>query len=380
MVGDGKSERVQRFQAALAEVLPGAEFRLLEYVDVLKDPSILEDCLAEDCVLRIESPGQCFEVSRRLLQRGCEHARNEDSPWISIEELADFQEDFGRIFYPRQWFLGYRDFLNSVYAMLQETDAHVEVMSDPREIAVMFDKRACHQRMVEAGIPVPDSLREISDFQSLIDAMSRQHMNRVFVKLAHGSSASGVMAFHASENRLRATTTCELVRDARGLRLYNSLRVPKYTSQTDICDIVNLLCEQGVHVEQWLPKARAPSCDASDGGLPEEFDLRVMVIGGKVQHLVVRQSSRPMTNLHLNSRRGDVPAVLEMLGDQWARIQETCRQTLLLFPGCHYAGIDVAVMPGCRRHAVLEINAFGDLLPRIEHNGLSTYAAEISAF
>jgi hypothetical protein len=44
------------------------------------------------------------------------------------------------------------------------------------------------------------------------------------------------------------------------------------------------------------------------------------------------------------------------------------------------AGLDLLLTPGFRRHAVLEINAFGDLLPGIFHDGLDTYGAEVAQF
>jgi hypothetical protein len=43
-----------------------------------------------------------------------------------------------------------------------------------------------------------------------------------------------------------------------------------------------------------------------------------------------------------------------------------------IFPKSLYAGIDLLLMPGLRKPAILEINAFGDLLPNVLHNGLDT--------
>ncbi len=48
-------------------------------------------------------------------------------------------------------------------------------------------------------------------------------------------------------------------------------------------------------------------------------------------------------------------------------------------PESLYAGVDVVISPGFRRHAVLEINAFGDLLPGVLFEGLDTYTAELAA-
>ena len=44
-----------------------------------------------------------------------------------------------------------------------------------------------------------------------------------------------------------------------------------------------------------------------------------------------------------------------------------------------YAGIDLLIASDYRRHAVAEVNAFGDLLYGALHNGRDPYAAEIEA-
>jgi hypothetical protein len=49
------------------------------------------------------------------------------------------------------------------------------------------------------------------------------------------------------------------------------------------------------------------------------------------------------------------------------------------FPGSLHGGVDLAVTSEFRRHVVLEVNAFGDLLPGVLHGGRDTYAAQIAA-
>ena len=123
---------------------------------------------------------------------------------------------------------------------------------------------------------------------------------------------------------------------------------------------------------QWIPKA------GLDG---MAFDLRVVVIAGRACHVVPRLSSSPMTNLHLKNRRGDVAALRSrMAPGAWESALETCRRAVACFPGCHYAGVDLLIAPGYRRHAVLEVNAFGDLLPGITCRGQDTYTAEVAAW
>ena len=129
--------------------------------------------------------------------------------------------------------------------------------------------------------------------------------------------------------------------------------------QRDIAVLVNTLCREHVHVEQWLPKATF-----ADQG---NFDLRFVVIAGRACHVVMRQSHGPMTNLHLLNRRGDVNALRERVGAQhWPTLETTCERTMALFPNSLYAGIDLLLMPGLRRHAAAERPLDGDVHFRIE--------------
>ena len=93
-------------------------------------------------------------------------------------------------------------------------------------------------------------------------------------------------------------------------------------------------------------------------------------------NLQSRQS--PMTNLHLLNRRRD-PAELWPRMSAAARdaLSNTCRRVASLFPSMVCLGIDVLLAPGFCHHAVLETNAFGDLLPGVLHDGLETYTAQV---
>lgn len=133
-------------------------------------------------------------------------------------------------------------------------------LDDPAELAVMFDKRLCHDRLARADVPVPPSptsgsggLAPVRGWSDVRDVMAAAGMRRAFVKLAHGSSASGVLAVETSASgRIRATTPVERAEDGR---LYNSLRVRRYTSEPEVAAIVDTLAPDGLHVERWLPKA-----------------------------------------------------------------------------------------------------------------------------
>ena len=50
-----------------------------------------------------------------------------------------------------------------------------------------------------------------------------------------------------------------------------------------------------------------------------------------------------------------------------------------MFPESLHLGLDVLFTPGFRSHYLLEINAFGDLLPNVVHRGVNAYEAEVEA-
>ncbi len=239
----------------------------------------------------------------------------------------------------------------------------------------MTAKPRCHAVLTAAGIPVPPALPPVHGYESLRAAMEVAGWSRVFVKAAYGSSASGVLALAAggrrgteSGRRIMAMTSVEL---SNG-KIFNNLRVRRYDDEASIRAIVDRLAPDGLHVERWYPKVAL-------GG--RVLDLRVVVIAGRAQHVVVRTSSSPMTNLHLGNARGDVSAVRAAAGEQaWSAAMETCVRAAACFPRTLHAGVDLMFRTGWRGHAVAEVNAFGDLLPQVlSDDGLDTYEAQIAA-
>jgi hypothetical protein len=244
-------------------------------------------------------------------------------------------------------------------------------MSQPADIITLFDKRRCQARFAEVGLPVPARLGPVRSFEELLARMAQTRCWRVFVKLACGSSASGVVALRTAGPRLEAITTVEAEWHAGRLYLYNSRRLRRHQSPGEIGPILDALCREGVQVEEWVPKADF------DG---QSFDLRIVVIGGEVAHVVPRLSRQPMTNLHLLNQRGDVARLrAEVPAERWDAGLETCRRAACLFPGCHHAGVYLLFTPSFRWHALLEVNAFGDLLPGVLWKGQDTYEAEVAA-
>lgn len=321
--------------------------------------------------MRLESPGQDFEVEKLLLAAGAAatETENVEASFLPAEEALGLSYDRGRLLYPRQWYRGLRAIMEHLAAELAD-HPRVSWMNHPEDIVILFDKRRCHRLFVESGLPVPAGLGPVESFEELLERMRAMRCWRVFVKLACGSSAAGVVAFRIGGPRMQAITTVEMERRDGRLFLYNTRRLPCYEDASAIAPLIDALCREGVQVEEWLPKA------AFQG---EMFDLRVLVIAGKVQHVVPRLSRQPMTNLHLLNRRGDPEQLrAEIPPEHWQTALETARRAANLFPRCLYVGVDVLLTPRFRS-AVLEANAFGDLLPGMLCNGRDTYEAEVVA-
>ncbi len=83
-----------------------------------------------------------------------------------------------------------------------------------------------------------------------------------------------------------------------------------------------------------------------------------------------------MTNLHLANSRGDI---LE-LADGAERLEiakQMAQQAAYVFPTANCIGADVICTKNSAK--VIELNAFGDLLPGITYQGLNSYEAQVSA-
>lgn len=370
VVGNPGCRRVELFQAALRRS-GSPQACLVPWLDLATGEADLREVVRPGDVLRIESAGRDFAAERALLELGAEmedeepgHAR------LSRREVRALEFDRGRLLYPRQWYLGFRALLRRIASQVKDVRER-RLMSWPEDIAVMFDKPLCHARLAAAGVAVPRALGPVTGFDDLQERMQQRGWRRVFLKPAHGSSAAGVVAYRTDGARHQAITPVEMVRGEGELRLYSSRQLRTYRDLHEIGALVDELGRHRLHVEEWLPKA---------GYQGRVFDLRVVVVAGQARHRVVRTSRTPITNLHLLNRRGDAEATRLHVGPaRWEAALAECRRALECFPKSLYGGVDVMISSDHRRHAVLEVNAFGDLLPGLLHEGEDTYGAELGA-
>ena len=315
--------------------------------------------IAPGTVLRVDSPGGDEAVDALL--RG--PALGSGYAATRVEGMA-------------AWYAGMTGALEGVARAVRAAPG-ARLLTDPAETAVMFDKRRTHRLLARAGVPVPPALDQgaepVRNWTDLRERLAAAGLRRVFVKPAHGSSASGVLALEFGPRGEAAATTSAAW---RGDELHNSLRVRRYREERQIAAIVDRLAPEGLHVERWVPKS-------SQHG--RSTDLRVVVVAGRATHVVARTGSGPMTNLHLGGARGDLELVRAAAGPAWAGLLETAERAAACFPGSPLAGVDVLPTAGWRRYLVGEVNAFGDLLPGLTGlpggpaEGLDTYGAQLRA-
>ncbi|MGB8701256.1 MAG: STM4014 family protein, partial [Thermosynechococcaceae cyanobacterium] len=369
LVANPQSRRVEFFQRALAQFgLPPA--RLVPYEALLAGRCTLDTLTGPETWVRFEAPERNFGVVRSLIAAGAESMTIGPHQTISAWEAEQLPEDLGRIYYPQQWYLGWQKQLQAWNTQIQG-----QSLNSPEDIIAMFDKPRCQTRLAQNGIPVPPPVmgdQPLQDSEQLRDRMAQQGCKRVFVKLAHGSSASGVVAYERRGDAERAITSVERVMVQGELKFYNSRKIRQYRNAHEIADILNFVIREQAQVEVWMPKARLKG---------REFDVRIVVIGGQARQGVVRVGNSPMTNLQLgNDRRPLTDLPPQITAEVWSHMMQTCEQAAACFPHSFYCGVDLLIAPNYRDHFILELNAFGDLLPTSTWQGQTTYETEIDLF
>ena len=364
IIGSTGDVRVNHFQERLqSQGLDSAT--LVTYADLIEGKVHLNEVLKPNSWIRIESPGRDQSTNHLLLKAGLNEV---DEVGDFTKTTGDIPTSKGLILAPRQWYLGLRHCLKIIENQLSNSN-YFRLMNSIDDILVMFDKPVCHQYLQNHHLPVPPALPTVTCFNELESAMKSAGLQRVFIKIAHGSSASGVIAYETNGIKHKATTTIEMVEKKGQVDLYNSRKIQIYRDHAKIAQLIDALCSHRVHVEAWIPKARMED---------KIFDLRVVVINGMAAHVLARLSKSPMTNLHLLNERRHRDAVIQTMGEtNFCDAMQLCGQAMTHFPHSMYTGIDVLVSTGYRKHYIIEMNAFGDLLHDTYFHGVDPYTMQI---
>lgn len=351
IIGNPENRRVQFFQEALQHSQQETAL-LIPYLSILNGQCQLQDLLKNGDIVRVESPGENFAVEQKILALG------------GLENAHLLQDQRGRIYYPGIWFKGF----SVLMASIAQQAPQVVWMNHPDDIVCMFNKPLCKQLLPACCLP---SLPNFSSYDEFFAFAEKQAYSRFFIKLNFSSSASGIVAYEYNKKngKEQAYSTVEWVQHQTGDQYYNSLKIKKYTSRPAIKNIIDFLLAQGAFVETWVPKAQHQGYS---------YDLRVVSINGQPRHSIARLSHSPMTNLHLGNQRCLVDE-LDLPESTWPTIALICQNVKQVFAQSLYAGLDILLPRNGKLPLLLEVNAFGDLLPNLLHNNENTYQAEINA-
>lgn len=408
--GNRRTDGLQRARRALG--LPPAY--VLTYEDLLSGHNSLAQAAAEaveiaplppfaPLVIRIDAPGEYFPVERQLIAWGAPDAPDDHAapdspatpsvpgvpggrdrllpyggapdPWpLGWRQAQALEERPGGLYHPSQWFRGYARLLAKLEREAGQLPHPVEWINSPANIVQMFDKRETHRLLWQGNVPVPRLLAPpgaIGDYSELLAEMRRQRMYRVFIKLASGSGACGVIAYQYNPRTGAqiAATSLGMERLSSGLPLfYNAMRLRRYERADAIAPLVDWLLRHGAHLEMWVAKA-------AYGG--KALDIRQLVVCGEACHSIARASSTPITNLHLRNQRMSMDEA-GLPHDAQQRVRASAEQALAVFPHSRIAGVDVLLASGTLQPYVIDVNPFGDLLYRVEQQGQDTYTWELA--
>ena len=367
VIADPADPRVSFLRAALLRSrLPDPI--VLPYLEVVRTPSVLWTSIPAGALVRIESPGRQYEIQQAILDRGFEPATVENLRAVAPGGLDPDDWRNGLIVNSRQWYLGFCAVLADIESALA-SKPDIRFTAVPADIRLLFDKRECHSHLQEAGLPVPLAIGSPHSYEELVRDMKERDSSRAFVKLRHGSAGSGVIAMETCRGKVQAWTTVETATDGGRIVLFNSRRIRCYRREEEVAALIDALCEHGLHVERWIPKA------GIDG---ERFDLRVLAIAGEPAHVVARAGRSPITNLHLGNRRISGARIRSHVGEaRWHDLVVTCRSAAALLNRSFQVSLDVAIGLCGYRHWILEMNAFGDLLRGCLVNGLDPYELQV---
>lgn len=307
--------------------------------------------------VRMESPDDDRDALLACYKAGadaCMKIGRETTTGPELEMALDMPGWVGR---PSQLALGIVAAAERLEDVARKNGACVSV--DRAGLSLAYDKTACQAKLQDAGLPVAKVLPAPDSFEALLSTMKDHGQRRVYVKPQHGAGGGGTIALALGPRGEMVGYTAVEATDDQTVR--QSKRIRRVTDRRELARIVDGLVPLGLHVEAWLPKI-------SLGG--KVCDLRFVMIRGQAPCAILRKGQHTMTNLHLDAER-DLPDELRksMPKTAWAALERSAHAAFDLFPGMHMVGLDIAVLNGAKRHAILEVNAFGDHIRRMTFEG-----------
>lgn len=360
IIGSQTNPKVRSFREALQRQGKGPGF-IVSYSDLYRGRfSSLKG------TLRFESPGREPEELRAVYEFGAEAFSREGKSPLTGDSLTESIADRGLILPSGQFYLGLTEAMNLA---LKHSETGV-CLNDARDIALCFHKEHCQRMLKDKQVPVPQQLGNIASYEQLLSLMKKTRTHRVFVKLCHGSAASGIATLEIRGTMQQARSTTAVCRRNGVVKLYNTRKVQIYRDPATIRTLIDELARLGAYGERWYPKASFRG---------HAVDLRVITVGGNPTHFALRGSKTPFTNLHLEGVRWHHQDFVKSLPENlWAEALDVCRRVAGCFPKSLTLGIDLAVSSALNGVAVLEVNGFGDFIKDLYPSGQTPYDAQVS--
>lgn len=249
-------------------------------------------------------------------------------------------------------FLEMKGMLDRYLMFLQRLEGKKEIfLNTPSAILQLLNKEKCKIRLQEKGVPVtPMVASNIGTVEELLELLLQKRIFSAFIKPIWYSGAAGVVALrlHPRKGKMVAYTSCA-IRDGV---LYNTKNLRCIEDRTEIVPLLQQVLSLSAVVERWQPKALFQG---------KSYDLRVVCQFGHVVSTVVRQSSGPITNLHLNNQALSF-SQLGLSREQEEDIEQLCRRAMEAFDGLNMAGIDILLDRNTLQPYVIEMNGQGDLI------------------
>lgn len=336
------------------------EVEVIPWDEVTARDGCLDGLTAFDrpAVVRLESPGRDWAVTRQLLAAGARAWPEESADWLALPPRKGWQVRPGLL---------YAGFCRVLHGLRRSFDARPQLTPTacPLAVAELFDKRATSARLAAAGVPVPPSLDPPATPAELIEAVRARRFAPAYVKLNTGSSASAIAVLHTHpEPRAVATLTCI------GDEYYSTRKLARHAG-VSLQALLAFLLREGACVQRGLRMTQV------DG---QNCDVRVVVVRGEPAFTVFRVAPGPMTNLHLGGRRGDPARCRAALTPRaWLDGLDACVAAAALYRSA-MVGVDLLFEAGSLRPFVLEVNAFGDFFPNLtDDRGRSVHRFEIES-
>jgi len=365
LIGSESDKRFSAYRQTLEDIQQAEgelwKVRTLDWLRIVEEAGSFPE-LSGKILCRLEAPGEEHELVKAFLRLALCEADPAD---CELNEAAIDQLVFekGRFLAPRQLAAGFRCALARIERCLASCNARA--LNPPAAIRLLFDKVAMGRWLLERGYPTPEHLFDLKDYDALVTRMRTNKIREVYVKLACGSYAVGIVILTCGQSWVHAQSTMK----PTPKRIFNTKRLFTCRSEAQVRLLVNTLMQQGAVVQHAIPKLQL------DGMYS---DVRVLVIYGEAPFLVCRLSPHRITNLRIGGLRGDINLLRTAIPETVFNEAMACCIRLADELGCAYLGVDLAFDRSRERYYILEANAFGDFFPNlVNEQGYSTYEYEI---